>query len=51
LQEKRLAEAEIGIDATRKWAAEGSTTERPVMLMMPKDVKAKAEIIYRSLVV
>jgi 4-hydroxy-3-polyprenylbenzoate decarboxylase len=35
----------MGIDATRKWAAEGFTREWPQMLTMPKEVKARVKKI------
>jgi 4-hydroxy-3-polyprenylbenzoate decarboxylase len=39
----------MGIDATRKWAAEGFTREWPSMLTMPAEVKSKVESIWKSL--
>jgi 4-hydroxy-3-polyprenylbenzoate decarboxylase len=41
--------SKMGIDATRKWAAEGFTREWPAMLTMPKDVKSKVETICKEL--
>jgi 4-hydroxy-3-polyprenylbenzoate decarboxylase len=41
--------SKMGIDATRKWAAEGFTRQWPEMLTMPKDVKSKMEGIWKSL--
>jgi len=41
--------SKMGIDATRKWAAEGFTREWPQMLTMPKDVKAKVDGLWKSL--
>jgi 4-hydroxy-3-polyprenylbenzoate decarboxylase len=41
--------SKMGIDATRKWAAEGFTREWPQMLTMPAEVKAKVEKIVRDL--
>ena len=41
--------SKMGIDATRKWAAEGFTREWPQMLTMPQDVKSKVESICKSL--
>jgi 4-hydroxy-3-polyprenylbenzoate decarboxylase len=37
--------SKMGIDATRKWAAEGFTREWPQMLTMPKEVKARVKKI------
>jgi len=39
----------MGIDATRKWAAEGFTRQWPQMLAMPKDVKKKVDELCKSL--
>jgi 4-hydroxy-3-polyprenylbenzoate decarboxylase len=39
----------MGIDATRKWAAEGFTREWPQMLTMPEEVKARVEKIVKDL--
>jgi 4-hydroxy-3-polyprenylbenzoate decarboxylase len=41
--------SKMGIDATRKWAAEGFTRPWPQMLTMPKDVNAKVDAICKSL--
>jgi 4-hydroxy-3-polyprenylbenzoate decarboxylase len=41
--------SKMGIDATRKWAAEGFTREWPPMLTMPKEVKSKVESICKNL--
>ena len=41
--------SKMGIDATRKWAAEGFTRPWPQMLTMPKDVKAKVAGVCREL--
>jgi 4-hydroxy-3-polyprenylbenzoate decarboxylase len=41
--------SKMGIDATRKWAAEGFTREWPQMLAMPKEVKAKVDSIWKAL--
>ena len=41
--------SKMGIDATRKWAAEGFTRQWPSMLTMPKEVKAKVADIWKSL--
>jgi len=41
--------SKMGIDATRKWAAEGFTRQWPPMLTMPKEVKSKVESIWKSL--
>ncbi|HEY4354590.1 MAG TPA: UbiD family decarboxylase [Acidobacteriaceae bacterium] len=41
--------SKMGIDATRKWAAEGFTRPWPQMLTMPKDVKAKVDGIWKAL--
>ena len=40
--------SKMGIDATRKWAAEGFTREWPQMLTMPAEVKTKVAKIYGS---
>jgi len=39
----------MGIDATRKWSAEGFTRPWPAMLTMDADVKARVDAIWRSL--
>jgi 4-hydroxy-3-polyprenylbenzoate decarboxylase len=41
--------SKMGIDATRKWPAEGFTRQWPAMLAMPKDVKQKVDAICKSL--
>ncbi|MES2391090.1 MAG: UbiD family decarboxylase [Acidobacteriota bacterium] len=41
--------SKMGIDATRKWAAEGFTRPWPQMLAMPADVKAKVDAICKGL--
>src|SRR6202042_940075 len=41
--------SKMGIDATRKWAAEGFTREWPQMLTMPGDVKSKVDSLWRKL--
>jgi 4-hydroxy-3-polyprenylbenzoate decarboxylase len=41
--------SKMGIDATRKWAAEGFTREWPAMLTMPPEVKAKVDGICKDL--
>ena len=41
--------SKMGIDATRKWAAEGFTREWPTMLTMPEDVKERVAGIVKSL--
>jgi 4-hydroxy-3-polyprenylbenzoate decarboxylase len=41
--------SKMGIDATRKWAAEGFTRPWPQMLAMPDEVKKKVEAICKSL--
>ena len=41
--------SKMGIDATRKWAAEGFTREWPQMLAMPAEVKARVEKIVKDL--
>jgi len=41
--------SKMGIDATRKWAAEGFTRPWPQMLTMPDEVKKKVESICKSL--
>ncbi len=39
----------MGIDATRKWAAEGFTKPWPQMLVMPEVVKKRVEEICKGL--
>jgi 4-hydroxy-3-polyprenylbenzoate decarboxylase len=41
--------SKMGIDATRKWAAEGFTREWPEMLTMPKEITSKVESICKNL--
>ena len=41
--------SKMGIDATRKWAAEGFTRQWPPMLTMPKEVKAKVDAMWSKL--
>lgn len=41
--------SKMGIDATRKWAAEGFTRPWPEMLEMPQPVKKRVDAIWRSL--
>jgi 4-hydroxy-3-polyprenylbenzoate decarboxylase len=41
--------SKMGIDATRKWAAEGFTRPWPQMLTMPSEVKSKVESILKTL--
>ena len=41
--------SKMGIDATRKWAAEGFTRPWPPMLTMPEDVKTRVGDICRQL--
>jgi 4-hydroxy-3-polyprenylbenzoate decarboxylase len=41
--------SKMGIDATRKWAAEGFTRPWPEMLEMPKDVKARVDAIWSKI--
>ena len=41
--------SKMGIDATRKWAAEGFTREWPPMLEMDKGVKAKVDGMWKKL--
>jgi 4-hydroxy-3-polyprenylbenzoate decarboxylase len=41
--------SKMGIDATRKWAAEGFTRPWPQMLTMPEDVKSKVDKFWKSL--
>jgi 4-hydroxy-3-polyprenylbenzoate decarboxylase len=41
--------SKMGIDATRKWAAEGFTRPWPQMLTMSKEVKARVEKVCREL--
>ncbi len=41
--------SKMGIDATRKWTAEGFTRQWPPMLNMPKEVKSKVDAIWKRL--
>ena len=41
--------SKMGIDATRKWAAEGFTRPWPQMLAMPNDVKARVDAMWSKL--
>lgn len=41
--------SKMGIDATRKWAAEGFTRPWPEMLEMPVEVKARVDAIWSKL--
>ncbi len=41
--------SKMGIDATRKWAAEGFTRQWPQMLTMPKEVKSRVDAICKDL--
>jgi 4-hydroxy-3-polyprenylbenzoate decarboxylase len=41
--------SKMGIDATRKWAAEGFGRPWPAMLEMPPEVKKKVDAIWRGL--
>ncbi len=41
--------SKMGIDATRKWAAEGFTRQWPPMLAMPKEVKTKVDALWPKL--
>ena len=41
--------SKMGIDATRKWAAEGFTRDWPQMLTMDAKVKSKVDSIWKSL--
>jgi 4-hydroxy-3-polyprenylbenzoate decarboxylase len=41
--------SKMGIDATRKWAAEGFTREWPQMLTMPREIKSKVDSLWKSL--
>jgi 4-hydroxy-3-polyprenylbenzoate decarboxylase len=41
--------SKMGIDATRKWAAEGFTRQWPPMLAMPKEVKARIDSVWGKL--
>jgi 4-hydroxy-3-polyprenylbenzoate decarboxylase len=41
--------SKMGIDATRKWAAEGFTRPWPAMLTMPAEVKRSVEKVCKDL--
>lgn len=41
--------SKMGIDATRKWPAEGFTRPWPEMLVMPRDVKARVDAMWSKL--
>ncbi len=41
--------SKMGIDATRKWPAEGFTRQWPPMLAMPKEVKTKVDGMWKKL--
>ncbi len=41
--------SKMGIDATRKWAAEGFTRVWPTMMTMPQDVKTKVDGVWKKL--
>jgi 4-hydroxy-3-polyprenylbenzoate decarboxylase len=41
--------SKMGIDATRKWAAEGFTREWPQMLTMTAEIKSKVDAIWKKL--
>jgi len=41
--------SKMGIDATRKWAAEGFTRPWPAMLTMDTEVKAKIDALWKKL--
>jgi 4-hydroxy-3-polyprenylbenzoate decarboxylase len=41
--------SKMGIDATRKWAAEGFTRDWPQMLTMPQEIKSKIDKLWKSL--
>ena len=41
--------SKMGIDATRKWPAEGFTRPWPDMLEMPKEVKQRVDVIWSKL--
>jgi 4-hydroxy-3-polyprenylbenzoate decarboxylase len=41
--------SKMGIDATRKWAAEGFTREWPQMLTMPQEVKIRVDKVCKDL--
>ncbi len=41
--------SKMGIDATRKWPAEGFARPWPQMLAMPTDIKAKVDAVWKKL--
>jgi 4-hydroxy-3-polyprenylbenzoate decarboxylase len=41
--------SKMGIDATRKWAAEGFTRPWPAMLTMPPEVKSRIDALWKKL--
>ncbi|SFS15085.1 4-hydroxy-3-polyprenylbenzoate decarboxylase [Granulicella pectinivorans] len=41
--------SKMGIDATRKWAAEGFDRVWPPMLTMPEDVKTRVDLMWKKL--
>jgi 4-hydroxy-3-polyprenylbenzoate decarboxylase len=41
--------SKMGIDATRKWAAEGFTRPWPPMLTMPEEIKSKVDALCKGL--
>jgi 4-hydroxy-3-polyprenylbenzoate decarboxylase len=41
--------SKMGIDATRKWAAEGFTRPWPAMLLMDQEVKVKVDALWKKL--
>ncbi len=41
--------SKMGIDATRKWAAEGFTRTWPTMMTMPKEITSKMDSIWKKL--
>jgi 4-hydroxy-3-polyprenylbenzoate decarboxylase len=41
--------SKMGIDATRKWPAEGHTRPWPPMLTMPAEIKSKVDAICKGL--
>jgi 4-hydroxy-3-polyprenylbenzoate decarboxylase len=41
--------SKMGIDATRKWKAEGFTRPWPEMLTMPAEVKARVDAKWKKL--
>ncbi len=41
--------SKMGIDATRKWAAEGFTRQWPTMMSMPKSVRERMDRVWKGL--